>query len=118
MKLSETSMLLNTSMNKKAPDEKPKLILRNIYQREKIRINKMTLKALEPGKIMIYLFNGEGGVERDVKTYHGMAETLADWADAQVREADDAARRFSSRSMASRIRSSRASSSRNAASIL
>lgn len=34
----------------------------------------------------------EGGVERDVKTYHGMAETLADWADAQVREADEQAR--------------------------
>lgn len=66
MKLSETSTLLNTSMDKKAPDDKPKLILRNIYQREKIRVNKMTLKALEPGKIMIYLFNGrnEDGSDR------------------------------------------------------
>lgn len=34
----------------------------------------------------------EGGVQRDVGTPQGMAETLADWAESEVQEADEQAR--------------------------
>jgi hypothetical protein len=48
-------------------------------------------------KVANYLVEMNANGERDVKTVVGMAETLFDWAEASVEEADEAARAVKSK---------------------
>lgn len=58
--------LLHSYLVTQAPDGQPKIILRNIYQRDKIRVNKISIKKLGDGSLLMYVSNGKlaNGTER------------------------------------------------------
>lgn len=47
---------------------------------------------LDVARYLVEMNKPETGVARDVSTPHGMADTLADWAEATVEEAEEEAR--------------------------
>jgi hypothetical protein len=67
LRLSDSIGSVSNNSSEPAPDGKPKLILKNIYYIEQHkRVNKLSVKLIEPGKLLMYLSNGKNndGSER------------------------------------------------------